>query len=113
MKRNPPMCYNNHDLPVENKNTLEDLSMKKEAIDTNSLAHTKLGLQVSYSVCAKIQKESVFRRKTNGNKRDIASVMPMERSRNCRRRSMSRSYTYVGKYPAQNERFGFYGLFER
>ena len=26
---------------------------------------------------------------------------------------MSRSYTHVGEYPAQNERFGIHGLSER
>ena len=26
---------------------------------------------------------------------------------------MSGSYTYSGEYPAQNERFGIYGIFER
>ena len=34
----------------------------------------------------------------------------MERRRNNRGRGMPRSYTYAGKHPAQNERFGFYGL---
>ena len=34
------MCYNKNDLPVKIKNTLEDLSMKKESIDNNILAHT-------------------------------------------------------------------------
>ena len=37
----------------------------------------------------------------------------MERSRNHRGRSMPGSHTYVGEYPAQNERFGIYGLPER
>ena len=39
-----------------------------------------------------------------------SAVVSMERSRNNRRRSMSRPYTYAGKYPAQNERFGIYGI---
>lgn len=39
--------------------------------------------------------------------------MSVEGSRNNRRRSMSRSYTYVGEYPAENERFGIHGVFER
>ncbi len=26
---------------------------------------------------------------------------------------MSRPYSYAGEYPAQNERFGIYGIFER
>ena len=37
----------------------------------------------------------------------------MERSRNHRRRGVPGSCTYDGKYPAQNERFGIHGIFER
>ena len=37
----------------------------------------------------------------------------MERSRSDRGRDMSRSHTHVGKYPAQNERCGIHGVFER
>ena len=70
-------------------------------------------LQVPYSFCAKIQEKSVFRRKTVRNKRDTSKIMPMERSRNNRGRSMYRPYTYVGKYPAQDERFGLHGIPER
>ena len=35
-------------------------------------------LQVPYSVCAKISKESVFRRKTLGDKGDIENIVPIE-----------------------------------
>ena len=70
-------------------------------------------LQVSHSVRPKVQTESVFRRKTLRNTRDVTPTMSMERSRNHRGRSMSGPYTYVGEYPAQNERFGIYGVFER
>ena len=70
-------------------------------------------LQVPYSFCAKIQEKSVFRRKTFRDKRDTSKVMPMERGRNNRGRSMSRPYTYVGKHPAQDERFGLHGIPER
>ena len=35
-------------------------------------------LQVSYSVCAKVSTKSVFRRKTLGDKRNIANIMPMK-----------------------------------
>ena len=70
-------------------------------------------LQVPHSVCTEVQTKGVFRRKAPGHQGNIKAVMPMERSRNYRRRSMSGSYTHVGEYPAQNERFGIYGLFER
>ena len=70
-------------------------------------------LQISHSIWAEVQTGGVFRRKTPGNTKNIKAVMSMKRSRNYRRRSMSGSYTHVGAYPAQNERFGIYGLFER
>ena len=70
-------------------------------------------LQVSCGICTEVQTKSVFRRKTSRDTRDTAKIMRMERSRNHRRRSMSGSYTYAGEYPAQNERFGIYGILER
>ena len=36
----------------------------------------------------------------------------MEGGGDSRGRSMPGSYTYVSEYPAQNERFGIYGVFE-
>ena len=39
--------------------------------------------------------------------------MRMERRKDHRGRGMPGSHTYVGKYPAQNERFGIYGVSER
>ena len=70
-------------------------------------------LQVSYSVCAKIQAKSILRRKKVRNKRNTTKTVPVERSRNSRRGSVPGSHTYAGKYPAQNERFGVHGVFER
>lgn len=37
----------------------------------------------------------------------------MERGGKHRGRNMPGSHSYVGKHPAQNERFGFYGIPER
>lgn len=37
----------------------------------------------------------------------------MERRRNHRGRGMSGSYTYAGKHPAKNERFGIHGIPKR
>lgn len=37
----------------------------------------------------------------------------MEGSKDNRKRSMSRLYTYAGKRPAKNERFSIYGIFGR
>ena len=70
-------------------------------------------LQVPYCICAKIQKKSILRRQKIRDKRNNTPVMPMERSVDNRGRSMSRPYTYIGEHPAQNERFGIYGIFKR
>lgn len=70
-------------------------------------------LQVSHSVCAEVQTESILWREEDRDTRDIEDTMPMERSRSDRGRDMSWSYTHVGKYPAQNERSRIHGIFER
>lgn len=90
--------------------------MKKETIDKNRQEQFStyiMELQVSYSVCAKVQTEGIFRRKTVGDTRNTAKIMSMERGRDNRGRSMPRPYTYAGEHPAQNERFGVYGVSER
>ena len=81
--------------------------MKKEAIDTSSLAHTKWNCKYHIVFAPK------YRRKTAGNKRNYATIMPMERSGDNRGRSMPRPYIYVGEHPAQNEHFGVHGVFKR
>ena len=86
--------------------------MKKEAIDKSSLAH-KMELQVSHCICAKVQKKGILRGKAIRDTRNIATIMPMERGRNYRGRGMCRPYPYAGEYPAQNERFGIYGISKR
>ena len=70
-------------------------------------------LQVSYGVCAEIQAKSVLRRKADGDRGNTSGVVPVERSRNHRSRSMPRSYSYVGKHPAQDECIRIYGVSER
>ena len=47
------------------------------------------------------------------DKRDTSPIMPMERRRNNRRRSVSRPHTYARQYPAQNEHFGIHGVSKR
>ena len=70
-------------------------------------------LQVSYRVCAEIQAKSVLRRKADGDRGNTSGVVPVERRRNHRSRSMPRSYSYVGKHPAQDECIRIYGVSER
>ena len=62
MNKNPPVCYNKNDLPVE-KNTQEDLSMKKEAIDTNILAHTKWDCKYHIVFAPKYRRKVFFEEK--------------------------------------------------
>lgn len=52
-------------------------------------------------------------KKKIGDKGYIKNNMRMERSRDNRGRSMSRSCTSVVKYPAQNERFVFRRILKR
>ena len=52
-------------------------------------------------------------KKKVGNTRDITAIVSVERSRNSRRRSVSRPHTYISEHPSQNERFGIYGIFKR
>ena len=87
--------------------------MKKENIDTSSLAHTKWNCKYHIVFAPKYRRKVFFRRKTLRNTRDVTPTVSMERGRNHRGRSMSGPYTYVGEYPAQNECLGVYGIFER
>ena len=70
-------------------------------------------LQVPYRVCPKVQTEGVFRRKTPGYTRNIEAAVSMERCGNHRGRGVPRPHTHISEHPAQNERFGLYGIFER
>ena len=91
----------------------EDLSMNKENIDTNSLAHTKWNCKYHIVFAPKYRRKVFFEEKTPGDKGYTEAIMSMERRRNNRGRSMPRPYTYISEHPAQNERFGIYGIFER
>ena len=70
-------------------------------------------LQISCGVCPEISKESILRRETYRDKRNIKDAMSMEMSRNNRRRSMFRPHTFTFEYTAKNEYIRIYGIFER
>jgi len=76
--------------------------MKKETIDTNSLAHSKWNCKYHIVFAPKYRRKVFYEEKKVRNTRNIAPAMPVERSRYNRRRSMSRPHTYAGKHPAQN-----------
>ena len=79
---------------------------------TNSLAHTKWNCKYHIVFAPKYRREVFFAEKRLEIRENIAEAVCMERSRSNRGRDMSGSLTYAGKYPAQNERFGIYGIFE-
>ncbi len=57
------LVYNRSDLPVETKKTKEDLSMKKEVIDTSSLAHTKWNCKYHVVFAPKYRRKVFFAEK--------------------------------------------------
>ena len=79
---------------------------------TNSLAHTKWNCKYHIVFAPKYRREVFFAEKRLEIRENIAEAVCLERSRSNRGRDMSGSHTYAGKYPAQNERFGIYGIFE-
>ena len=70
-------------------------------------------LQVSYRVCAEISEKSVLRWTQAGSTRDIKKTLRVERRGDHRGRSVSGSCAYSCIDPAQNERFGIYGISEK
>ena len=94
-------------------NRLEDLNYEKRNHRHKQFSTHEMELQVSRSICTEIQKKSILLRKESRNKRNIKTVMPVEGSRNSRRRSMSRPYTHAVKHLTPNQRFGIYGVSKR
>ena len=82
--------------------------------DINSLSHTKRNCKYHIvSICAEIPEESILQRKESSGGKDIETIMRMERSKDNRGRGVPGSHTYVGKHPAQNERFVFRRILKR
>ena len=63
-----------------------------------------------YSICAKVSEENLLQRKQGGNREDTERIMKLETGGNCRGRSMSRPYSYVGRNTAKDECFQFRGF---
>ena len=70
-------------------------------------------LQISHRVCTEIPAESVFWIEKGSNQRNTEAVVPVEGGRNHRRGSVPGSCAYAGEYPAEIERIGVHGIFER
>lgn len=87
--------------------------MNEQNTDVKSLAHTKWNCKYHVVFAPKYRRKVFFQEKREGIRDIIKNIMSMEGSGNNRRRNMSRSYSFAIKYPAENERFGIYGIFER
>ena len=57
-------------------------------MDVNSLAHTKMGLQVSYRFCTKISPSGNLQRYKSGCGANIRNIMQKKRDRNYRGRML-------------------------
>ncbi len=83
--------------------------MKKENVDVTSLAHTKWDCKY-YIVFAPKYRRKVFYEDKRLEIREILRKL-------CKWKGVEivegEVYTYVGKNPAQNERFGIYGISKR
>ena len=71
-------------------------------------------LQIPYSNCAQIiSKESVFRRKEKGGRKNTATVMRMERDKDNRSGGMPRPCAYAVGDTAKSIGVELYGVSER
>ncbi len=62
-EKKSPLWYNKDDLPVKNKNHKGDLSMSKENIDNNILAHTKWNCKYHIVFAPKYRRKVFFEEK--------------------------------------------------
>ena len=90
--------------------------MQEQDNIVNSLAHTKWNCKYHIVFAPKYRRKVFFEEKRLEIReitRNTKEIVPMERGGDHRGRSMSGSYTHVCKHPAQNERCGIHGVFER
>ncbi len=84
--------------------------MTKQNTDVKSLAHTKWNCKYHVVFAPKYRRKVFYNEKKGRYKRYHKDIMPMEGSRNHRRRNMSGPYTFVAKYTTKDERFRIYGI---
>lgn len=70
-------------------------------MDVNSLAHTKMGMQVSYRFCTEISPSGNLQRHKSRCRTDTGNIMQKKRNRNYRSGMLQRSYTYAGTYSTE------------
>lgn len=68
---------------------------------------------ISYRIYTEIQKEEVIWTVEIRCTGDVKYIMPVQRSRNNRGRSVCRPCVYVREHSAKDKRFQFHGLPER
>ncbi len=79
-------------------------------IDTNSYSTYNMELQISYSLCTKVQETSNLRKDKSGDRAETKKVMRMERSRNNRSRSLPGPNTSFSIDTAKDKCIKFYGI---
>ena len=69
-------------------------------------------LQISCSVCTKVQEASILQRKKADNRRNIKATVCKKEREYSGSRDMPGPYTYAVGDTAEAERIEFYGVFE-
>ena len=67
-------------------------------------------LQIPYCLCAEISAQRVLSRKTNSDRKDIASIMRMERDKDISSGGMPRSYPSIRGNPSEILSVEYYGI---
>ena len=86
--------------------------MKKEQIDTNSLAHTKWNCKY-HIVFAPKYRRKVFYEDKRLEIREILRKLCAWKGVEIVEGEVCPDHIYAGKYPAQNEHFRVYGILKR
>ena len=87
--------------------------MKKENIDKSSLAHTSWNCKYHIVFAPKYRRKVFFEEKRLEIREILRKLCQWKGVEIIEGEVCPRPYTYVGEHPAQNERFGVYGVFER
>ena len=87
--------------------------MKKETIDTNSLAHTKWNCKYHIVFAPKNRRKVFYEEKRLEIREILRQLCQWKVVEIIEGGSVPRPHTYSGQYPAQNERFGVYGISQR
>ena len=86
--------------------------MEKEHIDTNSLAHTKWNCKYHIVFAPKYRRKVFFEEKRL-EIREIIRKLCQWKGVDIVEGEVCPDHIYAGEHPAQNERFGIYGISQR